>query len=132
VCRHPDKWFDFALLTAMVPTVNGERIHVPSLALDFAMPTVDDLVIMLGYTGFSLEMTGETTTIKQPLRLSRGHVKDIHFPIRDIMRGPFPCFGTDARCDPGMSGGPALRIAPDGSATAVGVNITDYNNPDDP
>ena len=126
VCRHPDKWFDFALLTAMVPEVNDERIRFPSLPLDFALPAVDDLVVMVGYTGFSFETSGDSVTIEQPLRLSRGHVKDVHFPIRDVTRAAFPCFGTDARCDPGMSGGPALRIGSDGEASAIGLNITDY------
>jgi hypothetical protein len=90
LCRHPDERFDFALLTAMVPKFDDERIRFPSLPLDFAMPAVDDLVIMLGYTGFTFEESGDTTTIQHPMRLSRGHVKDVHFPIRDVTRAPFP------------------------------------------
>lgn len=129
-CRHPDERFDFALLTAAVPEVNDERIHFPSLRLDFAMPEVGDQVIMLGYTRFEFAATEDSALMEQTLRASRGVVKDRYFPIRDSINAPFPCFGTDARCDPGMSGGPALRVGPNGEVSAVGLNISDYDETD--
>lgn len=130
VCRHPDERFDFALLTAAVPVLNDERIRFPSLQLDFALPKVDDQVIMLGYTRFSFAAGGDSVSIEQTLRASRGVVKDRYFPIRDTLNAPFPSFGTDARCDPGMSGGPALRIGSSGQVSAVGLNISDYDDTD--
>lgn len=123
-CTHPDRRFDFALLTAAEAWVNDERVHMPSLELDFALPQVGDEVVMMGYTAFRLERpTPETLSIDQPLSLSRGHVKDVHPEARDSVNAPFPCFGTDARCDAGMSGGPALRIDDSGRARVVGLNI---------
>lgn len=129
VCRHSDERFDFALLTAKVPWLNDERIRFPSLQLDFAMPAAGDQVIMLGYTRFGYESSGDTASIRQTLRASRGFVKDWYFPIRDTVNAPFPSFGTDGRCDRGMSGGPALRIASNGDVSAVGLNVSDYNDP---
>ena len=83
-------------------------------------------------TGAKHARPADSITIAQTLRASRGVVKDRYFPIRDTLNAPFPSFGTDARCDPGMSGGPALRIGPSGDAAAVGLNISDYDGTDAP
>lgn len=127
VCAHPDQRFDFALLTAAVPFINDERIPFPSLQLDFDLPAVDDEIIMMGYTGFTMERPTENSIrIEQPLSLSRGRVVDVYPESRDTINAPFPCFGTDGQCDSGMSGGPALRIGVTGAASVVGINFSEY------
>lgn len=134
VCAHPDRRFDFALLTAQVPWINDARVRFPSLKLDFALPKVDDQIVMMGYTAFTMERTtADTIRIEQPLSLSRGQVKDVYPVARDSVNAPFPCFGTDARCDAGMSGGPALRIDEAGNAAVIGLNIIEipYNATED-
>jgi hypothetical protein len=132
ICAHPDQRFDFALLTAAVPFINDEPIHFPSLQLDFDLPSVGDEIVMMGYTAFTIERpTQDTIRIEQPLSLSRGRVVDVYPVVRDSLKAPFPCFGTDGQCKSGMSGGPALRIGPGGGASVVGVNFSEYEpNPD--
>ena len=127
ICAHPDQRFDFALLTAAVPFFNDKRIHFPSLELDFDLPAVGDEIIMMGYTAFTMvRPTKDTIRIEQPLSLSRGRVVDVYPVVRDSVNAPFACFGTDGQCNSGMSGGPALRIGPSGTARVVGVNFSEY------
>ncbi|WP_446666630.1 S1 family peptidase [Flexivirga sp. B27] len=130
VCSHPDTRFDFALLTAAVPSLNNERIRFPSLQINFSMPRVGDEIIMLGYTGFQCERTQDSLKVEQTLRASRGVIRDRYYPMRDRLSAPFPCFGTTARCDPGMSGGPAMHIKSDGAMSVVGLNFSDYDDTD--
>lgn len=93
----------------------GERPMLFSrMRLSPALPQVGDEITAFGYHGMSkptqVGPDGKALLqYNQKGSFTTGRITEIHPERRDSSMLTFPCFRTDARFDPGMSGGPVLN-----------------------
>jgi hypothetical protein len=71
-------------------------------------PKVGSIVSAFGYHSTSVQIIDDKVEITTNPYTSSGRVEEIHEERRDSHRLPFPCFRTNARFDPAMSGGPVF------------------------
>jgi hypothetical protein len=93
---------------------DDKPILFKQMRLSPGLPTVGDEILGFGYHGVShpIEIgTDGRQTIRYEQRgsFTKGRVLEIHAEQRDSAMLRFPCFRTDARFDPGMSGGPVVN-----------------------
>ena len=111
-------WFgkelDIALCWLAPATRDGEPITFPVARLSPGLPVVGDNILGFGYHKMVSEtersVSGQfTVNYKQDTAFTKGQVSEV-FPLaRDAAMLNFPVFRTDARFDPGMSGGPIFN-----------------------
>jgi hypothetical protein len=77
--------------------------------LQLLPPRLGQVVSAFGYHSTRIEVAGERVSIDTNPFTAAGRVLEIHDEKRDSTRLSFPCFRTDARYDPGMSGGPVFN-----------------------
>jgi hypothetical protein len=86
-----------------------ERVPISNLV----PPHIGETIVGFGYPRSEVEVTrdGDILTVKWSDRpsITRGIVTEVHHEIRDSGTLTFPCFGTNARFDNGMSGGPVFN-----------------------
>ncbi len=93
---------------------DGKPVLFRRMRLSPGLPRVGDEITAFGYHGLS-EPTkvGEDgrriVTFEQKGSFTTGRIIEIHAERRDSSMLSFPCFRTDARFDPGMSGGPVVN-----------------------
>jgi hypothetical protein len=86
---------------------------------------------IMGYTSVDWEVSkAELPRISQTYHATHGMIEEIHFPRRD-RRLHFPYFLTNARFDPGMSGGPILSATTPGVCGVIcsGTELADSTTP---
>jgi hypothetical protein len=111
-------WCDRSLDIGWCWLVRMERQGKPVLfrrmRLSPGLPKVGDEITAFGYHG----LTQPTKTVAdgkcvltydQKGSFTTGRIIEIHPERRDSAMLSFPCFRTDARFDPGMSGGPVVN-----------------------
>src|SRR6185312_7358644 len=94
---------------------NGWMPTFPVFRLSAKLPAIGNKVLGCGY----YQMKGNVGDLKEGSKIevhysqqtayTTGDVVEIHPLKRDSAMLKFPCFRTDARFDPGMSGGPVLN-----------------------
>ena len=101
---------DLALLAVGLPadSPDGHRWTVPMISL--LPPRKGTPIFAFGFTKglVSREAGDAAPTLSVDSHTSTGEVLEIHHEVRDRAMLPFPCFRTNARFDPGMSGGPVF------------------------
>lgn len=122
---------DVALCRLKPARHKGKRVTWGQVRLSPGIPKVGDEIWGYGYFGMSGqgafdENSKELIRYRQHSAFTRGVVVEVHPQSRDKGLLPFPCFRTDARFDPGMSGGPVVNK--DG---AVGGVICSSSPPQD-
>lgn len=93
---------------------DGKPVLFRRMRLSPGLPKVGDEITAFGYHGLSEPMkTGadgkRVVTYDQKGSFTTGRIIEIHAERRDSSMLRFPCFRTDARFDPGMSGGPVVN-----------------------
>ncbi len=106
---------DVALLQLQVPMINDTRIHLPFFRLSPCIPNIDQTIISFGYSNMksqrsSSDNRNNIVNYSQNFKGSRGKIKEVFSYKRDNVMLDFPCFRTDSRFDPGMSGGPIIDL----------------------
>jgi S1-C subfamily serine protease len=102
----------YCLLSGVL--LNNEPVRFPVVRLSPGLPRVGENVIGFGYLKMAgtLEGTlenGQTQIkYKQDTAFTRGQITEV-YPLRRNSLLPFPSFRTNARFDPGMSGGPVMN-----------------------
>jgi hypothetical protein len=87
-------------------------LQTPGAMLSFRVPQVGEEIVGCGYYGTTRHMTPEQVEGGYKLDYShktaftRGKIIQVFPRSRDAGMLRFPCFQTDARFEPGMSGGP--------------------------
>jgi hypothetical protein len=78
--------------------------------LELLPPRVGSQIAAFGYPKSRMwETTTNRWEVHTDATTATGTVLEIHHETRDRGTHPFPCFRTDARFDPGMSGGPVFN-----------------------
>ncbi len=95
---------DLAVLTIQVP-FRGDVPLIGALRLGFCPPDIGTDTVALGYTRYT--GTASDANFNVDLKVTQGRVEEV-FPVKHSSLKPFPAFQTDARYDPGMSGGPVF------------------------
>jgi len=113
---------DIVVLYASLPVnkETGEKLKVPCMRLSPGIPNCGTECYALGYRKMNskfVDSKQHVYEIYQSFSASKGAVQKIHFPKRDKVMCPFPCFQINARYDGGMSGGPVA----DSTGGVVGV-----------
>ena len=115
---------DIAVMQLVLPKnkTTGREIKMPLLPLSTAAPRQGEICVGLGYHKMNWTRATESDRpeyeVAQSYSASRGSVKSVHHASRDSVMLPFPCFETDCRFDPGMSGGPVIGTD---SGNVIGV-----------
>lgn len=99
---------------------DGSPVLLSSVRIHPGLPAIGSRIAAIGY----YEMEGYLSTENEPLvnyatrtALASGTIQEIHPEYRDRGMLKFPCFRTNARFEPGMSGGPIFTE--DGSVCGV-------------
>jgi hypothetical protein len=71
-------------------------------------PPVGSVVAASGYHSTTVEITDKKVVLGTNPYTAIGTVQEVHHERRDAVRLSFPCFRTNARYDPAMSGGPVF------------------------
>jgi hypothetical protein len=93
----------------------NKLVRLPCVKLSPGRPKVGENILGFGYYRSAGEITSEIQHGQQVAKYSqntaftRGKIVEIFSPRRDCGMLNFPCFQTDARFEPGMSGGPIFR-----------------------
>jgi hypothetical protein len=94
------------------------RLHQVYPKLNVIPPRPGEDITAYGYPNATWKpVSVGTFKVTVDPRLAAGIVKDVHLQYRDRSFLPFPCFHTNARFDPGMSGGPVFNT--DGQVCGV-------------
>jgi hypothetical protein len=112
-------WFseelDIGYCHVVKPTINGEpALRFRILRLSPGLPRVGESILGIGYHSMRGALTpneGGTRDINyaQDTAFTTGIIKEVYPIRRDSAMLSFPSFLTDARFEPGMSGGPILN-----------------------
>jgi S1-C subfamily serine protease len=103
----------YCLLSSVL--LNDEPVRFPVFRLSPGLPKVGESVIGFGYPKMAgtIEGTlgsGQTLiNYRQDTAFTRGQIVEVYPERRDSSMLRFPCFRTNARFDPGMSGGPVMN-----------------------
>lgn len=104
---------DFALLRVESGAPEVVDYLWPSVVMQLVPPEVGDSISAFGYRESTIEISEidigkSTVTWNETPTTSKGSVTLVYDNHRDSVMLSFPCFETDARFDPGMSGGPVF------------------------
>jgi hypothetical protein len=80
--------------------------------LNVATPRIGARVEAYGFAESACDLSPEdplTFNARHSFRRVPGEIVDVHFPKRDDVGMPFPCFQIAADFEPGMSGGPVFN-----------------------
>ena len=93
------------------PVINGERLKFPVVRLSPGVPNVGEHISGLGYYNMKGDLGPEIAGEKVATHIldtaaTTGEIIEIFPNRRDNYMLNFPCFQTNARFEPGMSGGP--------------------------
>lgn len=110
-----DRPFDVGLLALTpygeaVPEI--ETFRGLFFELNVATPRVNTRIVAYGFTKSQLQQNLETPieyTLAHTFQRVEATITAVHYPMRDQVGMPFPCFEIDGDFDPGMSGGPVLN-----------------------
>ena len=114
--HHPSLDVGVCLLRGATRRETGKPVRWPPLTLSPGIPAIGSKVWAYGY----FQMTGsggqdddglETMNFRQSSAYTQGEIVEVHPDYRDEGLLSFPCFRTNARFDPGMSGGPIVNEA---------------------
>jgi len=102
--------YDIAFLH-LVPAAPLPSDHVWACPrLELLPPRVGSRIAAFGYPRSRMRETEpDCWEVNTDATTATGTVLEIHHETRDGGTHPFPCFRTDARFDPGMSGGPVFN-----------------------
>jgi hypothetical protein len=93
--------------------INDKQYFFDVVRLSPGLPKVDDPIIGFGYYKMKADTDEDETSIRveysQETAFTRGKIVELHPVKRDEWMLNFPCFHTNARFDPGMSGGPIFN-----------------------
>jgi hypothetical protein len=98
-------------LNLPVDTRTNTPIRLAIARLGLQIPNAGDLCFAIGYHGLKKTDGSGSEKALQLLNnfsMSRGHVEEVHFPQRDGVLMPYPCFRASAQFEGGMSGGPIM------------------------
>jgi hypothetical protein len=102
---------DIAVLALGVPEdwPNDHLWKVPKISL--LPPKIGEPIFGFGFANSSVSQDPSSSipTVDLHPRTTTGSVVEVHHELRDTARLPFPSFRTNARFDPGMSGGPIFN-----------------------
>ena len=95
---------------------DGKQVLFKRMRLSPGLPNVGDEISAFGYHGLAGPLTTDSdgkpiVNYNQKGSFTRGRILEVHVTKRDSAMLNFPCFRTDARFDPGMSGGPVANEA---------------------
>ncbi|WP_454642952.1 S1 family peptidase [Bradyrhizobium liaoningense] len=99
---------DIAFLFLMHGTMTKPGYIWKKLKLQLLAPPVGTRIAAFGYHSSSVEEDQDSVVLTTNPYSSYGLVEEIHLLERDSGFLNFPCFRTNARFDPAMSGGPVL------------------------
>jgi S1-C subfamily serine protease len=118
---------DIALLK-LIPAQKSENAELKHSAhFNYRIPSIGDRVVAFGYPRTDvLKRPGETKWMLNP-HTSVGTVQEIHYQRRDSSMLNFPCYRTNSRFDPSMSGGPVFND----SGQVCGIVCTGIDLEDD-
>lgn len=124
--------FDIAVMHLKLPVRvdTNEPLRMPTHRLSPGIPREGEYCFALGYHSMNWKGSDEglcSIEIRQSYSISRGQIKQVHFPRRDNYSHTFPCFEVSARFDGGMSGGPVIGE----TGSVVGVVCSSMGDPDD-
>jgi len=94
---------------------HNKFLRLPCVKLSPGVPKIGEHILGFGYYGSTGEITSKILDNKrvanyfQNTAFTQGKIIEIFSPKRDAVMLDFPCFQTDARFEPGMSGGPIFR-----------------------
>jgi hypothetical protein len=105
----------------------GAEVPVRNVTLSPGIPEAGMACIGFGYPRMLGKLNEQLQLIfEQDFKQTSGVIEEIHFPQRDKVFMPFPCFRTSARFDGGMSGGPVISQ----HGQVCGVICSSYNTQD--
>ncbi|MFC4945661.1 S1 family peptidase [Pseudonocardia sp. GCM10023141] len=104
---------DVAILHPRQLLEGGQPVTFPIVGLDTRVPPIGTAVLGLGYTRMTIQSHENSDALRkvttdQAFHASHGFVTQVFPGGRDRVMIPFPAFESDARFDPGMSGGPVF------------------------
>lgn len=114
-------WFSSELdiaICALSPAKSKKHnkfLRLPCVRLSPGVPKIGEHILGFGYYGSTGKITSEILDNKRVVNYSQntaftqGKIAEIFSPRRESGMLNFPCFQTDARFEPGMSGGPIFR-----------------------
>jgi Trypsin-like peptidase domain len=113
---------DLALLTLLIPEINGESLRLTGLKLSFVEVSVGERCAVVGYTsGLRFDISDPPVMELSPvLHASAGEVRHVHQRGRDASFLRFPSFQLSAHAPHQMSGSPILG-GPGQTKAVVGV-----------
>lgn len=110
---HINANLDVGVMHLNLPYRQDDRpIRMPALQISPGLPKVDTYCFAMGYHSMKCNIAIDamnTHELSQSYSCTRGKIKAVHFPYRDLSFLSFPCFETMSRFDPGMSGAPILN-----------------------
>jgi hypothetical protein len=112
-------------LNLPVRTKDDKPIRMPALRIAPGIPSLGAYCFAIGYHAMKCDVAVDaslTHDVSQSYSGTRGKITALHFPRRDASLLKFPCFETDSRFDPGMSGAPIL----DQHGGAIGVVCSSF------
>jgi len=109
---HSDPQFTDIVFLRLEPYRIGSAHHKwGSLRLQLLPPSVGSIVAGFGYHSTETLVEGDRVQLSTNPYTTSGIVQEIHDLRRDRAMYTFPCFRTNARFDPAMSGGPVFSAA---------------------
>jgi hypothetical protein len=106
---NPDPTFTDIVFLRLQPTSNDHiKYEWKKVRMQLLPPNVGTIVSAFGYHSTSVATTESKIELDTNPYTTSGRVEEIHHERRDAARLSFPCFRTNARFDPGMSGGPVF------------------------
>lgn len=104
---HCSKLTDVAFLQ-MRPFFDASKLPLPARArMSLVPPPLGSRIVAFGYPNGQVNMTADKLEVRLDPHTAVGEVVEIHQLFRDQLLA-FPVFRTNARFDPGMSGGPVF------------------------
>ena len=104
-----DAGFTDIVFLRLQPTSNEHlKYEWKKVRMQLLPPSVGTIVSAFGYHSTTTTKTESKIELATNPYTTSGRVEEIHHERRDASRLSFPCFRTNARFDPGMSGGPVF------------------------
>lgn len=98
---------DIAVFRVRMGQLNGEIYpKLPILPMTINIPNINQEIIGAGYHTMKSDYKNLVLNQVQKYSYTTGRVIELYPESRDSIMINFPCFRTNARFDPGMSGGP--------------------------
>ncbi len=127
-----EQGLDIAFMALRPMFENDKQVMHPIVKLNLLPPPVGTIILAAGY--YKMKASIESSTdesiemeIHQETAFSTGKVVEIFPERRDGSFLNFPCFQTDCKFNPGMSGGPVFRTD---TSEVCGVVCSAYQSED--